>query len=63
MKVQIQNTTEEAHSYLIKTILQAAERTIPKTSSETKRRPTVAWLNEECERKERIVRAECRKHR
>ena len=41
-KVQNQNTIEEAHSCLVKTILQATEKTIPKTSSETKRRPTLA---------------------
>ena len=46
-----------------KTILQATEKTIPKTSSETKKRPPVAWWNEECEREERIVKAEYRKHR
>ena len=32
------------------------------SSSKTKRRPTIAWWNEECEREERIVRAEYRKH-
>ena len=42
MKVQNQNTIKEAHSCLVKTLLQTAEKTIPKTSSETKRRPTVA---------------------
>ena len=62
MKVQDQNTIQEVHSCLIKTILQAAEKTIPKTSSEVKRRPPVAWWNEECEREERIVRTEYRKH-
>ena len=61
-KVHNQNTTEEAHSCLVKTILQAVEKTIPQTSSETKRRATVAWWNEECEREERIVRADYRKH-
>ena len=39
-KLQNQNTIEESHSCLVKTILQAVERTIPKTSSETKRRST-----------------------
>ena len=62
IKVQDQNTIEEAHSCLVKTILQAAEKSIPKTSSEIKRRPLVAWWNEEREREERIVRAEYRKH-
>ena len=55
-KVQNQNTIEEAHRCLVKTMLQAAEKTIPKTSSETKRRPTVVWWNEECEKEERITR-------
>ena len=62
-KVQNQTTIEEAQSCLVKTILQAAEKTIPKTFSETKRTPTVAWWNEKCEREKRIVRAEYRKHR
>ena len=35
-------------------------KTIHKPSSETKTRPTVAWWKEECEREERIVRAEYR---
>ena len=61
-KVQNQNTIQEAQSCLVKTILQAAEKTIPKTSSETKRRPTVPWWNEECEREERIVKTEYTKH-
>merc|ERR1711976_241271 len=30
---------------------------------ETKTRPPVAWWNEDCEREEKIVRAEYRKHR
>ena len=54
-KEQEQNTIEEAHSCLVKTILQAAEKTISKTSSETKRRLTVTWWNEEFEREERIL--------
>ena len=62
-KVQNQNTIEEAHGCLVKIILQAAKKTIHKTSSKTKRRPTVAWWNKECKREERIVRAEYRKHR
>ena len=61
-KVQYQSTIEEAHSRLVETILQAAEKSIPKTSSETKRRPYVAWWNKECKKEERIVRAEYRKH-
>ena len=61
-KVQNQNTIKETHSCLVKTILQAAEKTFPKTISETKRRPTVAWWNEECEREKRIMRAEYKKH-
>ena len=56
-KVQNQNTIEKAQSCLAKTILQAAEITILKTS-ET--RPTVAWWNKECEREERIMIAEYR---
>ena len=52
-KIQKQNAIQEAHSCLVKTILQTEEKTIPKTSSET-----VASWNEECEREERIVRAE-----
>ena len=35
---------------------------IPKTSTETKKKPPVAWQNEDCEREEKIVRAEYRKH-
>ena len=62
IKVLNQNTIEEAHNCLIKIILYAAEKTILKTSSESKRIPPVAWWNEECERKERIVRAEYSKH-
>ena len=46
-KVENQNTIEEAHICLVKNILQAVEKIIPKSSSETKRRPTVAWWNEE----------------
>ena len=53
-KVQDPKTIEEEHSCLVKTILQAAEKSIPKTSPETKRRPPVVWWNEECEREERI---------
>ena len=63
LKVQDQNTIEEEHSCQIKTILQAAEKTIPKTSSKTKKRPSVAWWNEVCKREERILRAKCKKHR
>ena len=48
-KVQNQNRIVEAHSCQVKTTQQAAEKTIPKTSLDTKRRPTVAWWNEECE--------------
>ena len=42
-KVLNQNTIEEAHSYLVKIILQATERTIFRD----KWRPPVAWWNEE----------------
>ena len=62
MKVHNQNAIEEAHNCLVKTILQAAEKTILKTSSETKRRPRVAWWNEECKREKRIVREICKKY-
>ena len=58
IKVQKQDTIEEVHSCLLKIILQAVEKTIPKTSSHTKRRSAVAWRNKECEREESIVRAE-----
>ena len=58
MKLQYQNTIKEAYSCLVKTILKAAEKNIPKTFLETKRRLTVVWWNEECEREERMVRAE-----
>ena len=51
-KLWDQNTIKEAHSCLVKTILQAVEKTLPKTSSE----------NKECERENRIVRAKYRKH-
>ena len=50
-KVQDQNAIETAYSNLVKTILQAAEKTIPKTFLETK---------EECDKEERTVRAEYR---
>ena len=56
------NTIEVAHICLVKIILQATEKTIPKTSPETKEIP-VAWWNEECETGERIMRAEYRKYR
>ena len=49
-KVQDQNTIEAAHSSLVKTILQAAER---KISRDEERLP-VAWWNKECKREERI---------
>ena len=55
-------TIEGAYSCLLKIILQAAEKTIPKASTEAKKRLSVLWQNEECERKERIVRAEYKKH-
>ena len=61
-KVQDQNTIDETHSCLVKIVLQATEKNIPKTPPETKKRPTVAWWNKKCEREERIVRTECRKH-
>ena len=54
-KVRDQNTIEEAYSWLNKCILQVVEKTIPKTSSEVKRRPPVACWKEECKRKERIA--------
>ena len=56
-KVQNQNTIEEAHSCLVKTILQAAQKTIPKTPSETKRRPNrpVALTNILCKIFERMT--------
>ena len=57
IKVQDQNTIKEAHSSLNKTILKAAEKIIPKTFSEAKRKAPRAWWNEHCEREERIVRA------
>ena len=47
---------------LVFTIIGAAEKSIPKTSPETRGRPPVAWWYEECEREEKIVRAEYRKH-
>ena len=56
--MQDQNTIEEANSYLNKTILEAVEKPIPQISSKAKKRPPVAWGNEE-----RIVRAEYKKHR
>ena len=63
-KMHDQNTIKEAHSCLVKTILQAVEKTISITSPGMKKRPLVAWCNEECEREKRIVRiAEYRKHR
>ena len=46
-KVQDENTTEELHSCLVKTILQAAEKTT-----------SVAWWNIKCVREERIMKAE-----
>ena len=50
INVQNQNTIKEAHSCLVKTILQAAEKTIPKTSPETKKRLPIAWWDAECKR-------------
>ena len=38
-KVQDQNTIEEAHNYLVKTILQAAEETIPKHPQRQRKEP------------------------
>ena len=35
----------------------------PKTFPKTKKRPPIVWWNKDCEREERIVRAEYRKHR
>ena len=61
-KVQDQNTIKTAHSCLVKTIWQAAEKPILKISPEKKKRPPVAYWNEECEREERLVRAEYREH-
>ena len=52
---------KEAHSCLVKTI-QIVEKTIPKTSSETNKRPPVTWWKEECEREEQTVRSVYRKH-
>ena len=57
------DTVEETYGRLVESIIGAAEKSIPKTSIETKRRPPVAWWNEDCEREEKIVRAEYRKHR
>ena len=62
-KVRDQDTVEETYGRLVESIIGAAEKSIPKTSIETKRRPPVAWWNEDCEREEKIVRAEYRKHR
>ena len=61
-RVRDQNTIGKTYSSRVKVILQTAEKTIPKTYPETKKRTPVAWWNEECERDERIVRAEHRKH-
>ena len=47
---------------LNKTYYKQQKITIPKTSSEAKRRPAVAWWNKKSEREERIARAEYRKH-
>ena len=60
--MQNQNTIEETHSCLVKNILQAAEKIIPKTSPETKKRLLVAWWKKEYEREDKIVIAEYRKH-
>ena len=49
--------------YLFCVFKQENKKPNPKTSSETNRRPTVAWWNKKCIREERIVRAEYRKHR
>ena len=57
-KIKLQNVITQTSSV----VLQAAEKSIPKTSSETKRRPPVACWNKECKREEKIVRAEYRKH-
>ena len=58
-----QNSIKVAHGCLVKTTLQAEEKTVFKTSPEMKKRPSVAWWNKECEREERIVRSEYKKHR
>ena len=55
--MQDRNTIEEAHICLVKIILRAAEKTIHKTTPETKKKPPVVWWN-----KERIVGAEYRNY-
>ena len=52
-EVQGQNTIEEAHRCLVKTIFQAAEKIIPRDEEKTAK---------ELEREERIARVEYRKH-
>ena len=63
VEVEDQNTIEEAYSSLIQKILYAAENNIPKTTTGIERRPTVLWWNKECQKQERITRAEYKKLR
>ena len=63
VEVEDQNTIEEAYSSLIQKILYAAENNIPKTTTGIERRPTVPWWNKECQKQERITRAEYKKLR
>ena len=56
-RVRDQNTIKEAYSYLVKTILQVAEKTNLKKSPETKKRPPVPWWNKEFEREEKTGKA------
>ena len=58
---QNQNTIEEAHDYLNKIILQAAEKIIPKTSSEVNRKP-LYYDGTKSVKGKKIVRAKYRKH-
>ena len=61
-KIHDQESIEKAYSCLTRNILQAAENTILKTTLGIKKRSPVAWWNEECEREEKIVRAQYKKH-
>ena len=54
---------EESYSWIKRNILQAAKKTVPKTNFKIKKRSPVAWWNEECEREEKKMRAEYRKHK
>ena len=50
-KVRDQDIVEESYGCLVETIIGVAEKSIPKTSSETKGRPPVAWWKKSAKEK------------